>query len=203
MARTFTFGELVEIVAKGTDLEAIQDIGRRYPVLLNKVTKVAALAGNDFAELMGFVPPYITANKVNTLIKKSMTGETDSADEEVEEVEAEEVEAEETEVEEVEEVKPATKAKREPKAKAEPKVKAEPKAKPGTVIESNDVIGGDGLYVGMSAVELFKLAKGRGIKVQPKQPATYYVALLEKDDKKKKPVEPVVETEDDSDDWDI
>ena len=44
MAKNYTFTEAVEIINAGTDMEGIADIGRRYPILLNKITKVAAKA---------------------------------------------------------------------------------------------------------------------------------------------------------------
>ena len=83
MAKNYTFAEAVEIINAGTDLEAITDIGRRYPVLLHKVTKVATKAGEDFVDLMGFMPDYLTANKVNTALKAGVTaaGATEDADE--------------------------------------------------------------------------------------------------------------------------
>ena len=47
MAKSYTFNEAVKIIAKGTDLEAITDIGRRYPVLAHKIAVVAAKVGED------------------------------------------------------------------------------------------------------------------------------------------------------------
>ena len=64
MAKNYTFNEAVKIIAKGTDLEAITDIGRRYPVLAHKIAVVTAKAGEEFVDLMGYMPDYLTANKV-------------------------------------------------------------------------------------------------------------------------------------------
>ena len=69
MAKNYTFSEAVAIIAAGKDMEAIQDLGRRYPILAQKVGVVATKAGEEFVELMSFMPEYLTANKVNTGIK--------------------------------------------------------------------------------------------------------------------------------------
>ena len=97
MAKNYTFAEAVKIINAGTDMESIIDIGRRYPTLLHKVTKVTAKAGEDFVDLMNFMPDYLTANKVNTAIKNTVGGntETDESDADVEET----APAEDTEVE--------------------------------------------------------------------------------------------------------
>lgn len=83
-------------------------------------------------------------------------------------------EIEDEEVEEVEE-KPA-KAKKAPAKKA---AKAEEPEED------------EGDYAGMSAMDLYKECKNRGIKAAAKKPAKYYVELLEKDD-----------ASGDDDDWD-
>ena len=88
MAKNYTFNEAVKIIAKGTDLEAITDIGRRYPVLAHKIAVVTAKAGEEFVDLMGYMPDYLTANKVNTVIKAGIT-ESGSDDEDAEDTEAE------------------------------------------------------------------------------------------------------------------
>ena len=88
MAKNYTFNEAVKIIAKGTDLEAITDIGRRYPVLAHKIAVVTAKAGEEFVDLMGYMPDYLTANKVNTAIKAGIT-ESGSDDEDAEDTEAE------------------------------------------------------------------------------------------------------------------
>ena len=90
MAKNYTFNEAVKIIAKGTDLEAITDIGRRYPVLAHKIAVVTAKAGEEFVDLMGYMPDYLTANKVNTAIKAAISGtETSDEEDEVENTEGE------------------------------------------------------------------------------------------------------------------
>lgn len=225
MAKNYTFNEAVKIIADGTDMEAITDIGRRYPVLATKVAVVAAKAGEDFVDLMDYMPDYLTANKVNTAIKASIT-ETESDEEDgVENTEAE---------------SEALKSKGSKKAKAET-TKEESgeevdynkfngdtlikmckergiyergmkKAALVKALEDYDANGGSNSadeeenagtetgnpYEGKSAVELFKECKKRGLKAVPKKPAKFYVDLLIKDDAAKAKN---TEAEADDEDW--
>lgn len=209
MAKNYTFAEAVEIINAGTDMEAITDIGRRYPILLHKVTKVTTLAGNAFTDLMSYLPEHLTANKVNTAMKNA--GGNDA-------------EADETETEDVAETKTTA-----PKAKATKPAATgsdyesmsgkdlwEILGKAGKRKDCKDKMGGTkkddmiayinkyGLgdtepeeteaetetevedasnpYEGISAMELFKECKKRGIKAAPKKPAKYYIDLLVKSD---------------------
>ena len=194
MARNYTIAEAAQIFANGTDMEAIQDINRRMPVL---GYKLAILIGNSDPETVidffaGF-PAYVTANKLNKAFKEGVP--------EAEETEAED-DAEETEVPEE---KPAKKAK-----KAPAKKEAE---------EDEDESDGDDPYAGQTAAALFKECKKRGIKVAPKKDAEFYAEKLRADDAKdddaedeeeekpaKKPAKKAAkkaEEDDDDDDWDI
>ena len=224
MAKNYTFNEAVNIIAKGTDMESIADLGRRYPVLVQKVTVVATKAGQDFVDLMSYMPDYLTANKVNTAIKAAISG-TETSDEE-DEVENTEVESE------------APKSKGSKKAKVETTEEESgeevdynkfngdtlikmckergiyergmKKAALVKALEDYDANGGSDSadeeestgtetgnpYEGKSAVELFKECKKRGLKAVPKKPAKFYVDLLIKDDADKAET-----TEDEDDDW--
>lgn len=79
MARNYSFAEAVEILTHHEDLEACADIGKRYPLLAQKIARVGVKAGEDFVELAGFIPEHISANKVNSAIKRTLE---ESADEE-------------------------------------------------------------------------------------------------------------------------
>ena len=223
MAKNYTFSEAVNIIAKGTDMESIADLGRRYPILVQKVAVVATKAGKDFVDLMGYMPDYLTANKVNTAIKAGIS-ETETSDEE-DEVENTEVRNET------------------PKSKGSKKAKAETTEEESTgevdynkfngdtlikmckekgiyergmkkaalvkALEDYDANGGadstdeeesadtetGNPYEGKSAVELFKECKKRGFKAVPKKPAKFYIDLLLKDDEAK-----AAATEDEEDD---
>lgn len=88
MAKNYTIAEAVEIIAENRDNEALADLGKRYPLLTQKIARVAVKAGEDFVDLMSFFPEYISANKINSSIKK-MIDEAPDADD-VEEDDAEE-----------------------------------------------------------------------------------------------------------------
>ena len=202
MAKNYTFNEAVKIIAKGTDLEAITDIGRRYPVLAHKIAVVTAKAGEEFVDLMGYMPDYLTANKVNTAIKAGIT-ESGSDDED-----AEDTEAEATTEDVGEDATEATaqwdesmsakqlwdilgKAGKRKLAKSTKKADLVEACKQAfgaaTEAEAEDAEAEDDAteanpYEGKSAMELFKECKARKIKAAPKKPAKFYADLLIKDD---------------------
>lgn len=222
MAKNYTFNEAVKIIAKGTDLEAITDIGRRYPVLAHKIAVVTAKAGEEFVDLMGYMPDYLTANKVNTAIKAGIT-ESGSDDED-----AEDTEAEATTEDAGEDATEATvqwdesmsakqlwdilgKAGKRKLAKSTKKADLVEACKQAfgaaTEAEAEDAEAEDDAteanpYEGKSAMELFKECKARKIKAAPKKPAKFYADLLIKDDAAKAAKKAEAESEDDED-WDI
>lgn len=221
MAKNYTFAEAVEIINTGKDMESIADIGRRYPTLLHKVTKVTAKAGEDFVELMSYMPDYLTANKVNTALKNA-AGNTEAEDAEATEAEAE-TEAEETKTETKAEEATGSDDYESMSAKQlwdllgkAGKRKLAKSTKKADLVEAcKQAFGGEGEatseeaeteesegeatnpYEGKSAMELFKECKARGIKAAPKKPAKYYADLLVKADSETKE-----EAESESDDWD-
>lgn len=221
MAKNYTFNEAVKIIAKGTDLEAITDIGRRYPVLAHKIAVVTAKAGEEFVDLMGYMPDYLTANKVNTAIKAGIT-ESGSDDED-----AEDTETEATTEDAGEDATEATaqwdesmsakqlwdilgKAGKRKLAKSTKKAdlveackqafgaanEAEAEAEDA---EAEDDATEANPYEGKSAMELFKECKARKIKAAPKKPAKFYADLLIKDDAAKAEATEAESEEDD--DW--
>lgn len=220
MAKNYTFAEAVRIINAGTDLEAIADIGRRYPVLLHKVTKVATLAGNDFVDLTSYLPDYLTANKVNTALKGAIGGGTESDDTDVD-ADTEET----TETTPVVEESASTgapdyesmsakqlwdilgkaglrkTAKSTKKADLVEACRAMDAAKSGDtesdITEDEVTETPANPYEGKSAMELFKECKARGIKAAPKKPAKFYADLLIKAD-----AEAATTAESESDDWD-
>lgn len=152
MARNYTLSEAVDIIVKGEDMEAITDIGRRFPVLATKIAGLAAIAGERFNDFASYIPEHVSANKVNGMIKKAI-GE-DSGD------------AEDTDEEAA--TKPAAK-------KAEKSATKKKEAKEDADEDEVD-------YSSMTAPELFKECKKRGIKAELKKPAKYYIGLLKKAD---------------------
>lgn len=171
--KNYTLSEAVAIIAEGKDLEAITDLGKKFPVLSIKIAKLTTMAKDEFVDFMSYMPEYLTIKKVNNAVKTiDETKETES-EETTEEKEPK-----------VEEQKEQKKRGRKPKQKVE----AVPTEEPNEVEK----------YEEMTAPDLFKLCKSRGIKTMPKKPARFYIDLLEKDDKSKA-VEEEVEPDDD---WD-
>ena len=212
MAKNYTFNEAVKIIAKGTDLEAITDIGRRYPVLAHKIAVVTAKAGEEFVDLMGYMPDYLTANKVNTIIKAGIT-ESGSDDKD-----AEDTETEATTEDVGEDATEATaqwdesmsakqlwdilgKAGKRKLAKSTKKADLVEACKQafGAATEAEAEDAEANPYEGKSAMELFKECKARKIKAAPKKPAKFYVDMLLKDDAAK--AEATEAESEDDDDW--
>jgi len=201
MAKNYTYAEAVAIIAEGNDMEAIIDLGRRYPALVQKTTVVATKAGQDFVELMSFMPEYLTANKVNTGIKKAIVNGEDTDTEETAE-DSNEVDYDSMNAKQLWDI--LGKADKRGTAKSKKKadlVEAVKALADGGVEEADEDEGEEeevGKYDGKSAVELFKECKARKIKAESKKPAKYYVDLLTKADAAAEEVE-----DDDDDDWDI
>ena len=219
MAKNYTFAEAVKIINAGTDMESIADIGRRYPILLQKVARVAAKAGEDFVDLMGYMPDYLTANKVNTALKGAAAGGTDDAENDAD---AETAEDEVTEAKESEgsvqwdesmsgkqlwdilgKAGKRKLAKSTKKADLIEACKQAFGAVAAATEEAEDDIAEDETneanpYEGKSAMDLFKECKKRGIKAAPKKPASFYADLLVKADAEAAEGEDKAE----SDDWD-
>lgn len=219
MAKNYTIKEAVEVIVAGKDLEAITDLGRRYPVLTAKVAALGALTGEKFVEFMGYMPEYLTANKVNTVIKNGVQESADSesdANEETTEETAEDVgsdDADDTEDGKDYESMSA-KVLWDILGKAGKRKLAKSTKKADLVAACKAMDAGEGVeedteaeddaeeteanpYEGKSAMDLFKECKKRGIKAAPKKPAKFYADLLTKADES--------ETEDDSEDdgdWD-
>ena len=203
----YTFAEAVKVIAEGTDMEAMQDIGKRFPLLMHYVSKLVATSGTDFVEFASKLPAFLTALKVNSALKVDGADET----EEKEEAPVEEAGAEKVEAEEKKKEAPKKGRRGRPKKNPEP-VEVEDKKE-----EEEDS------YSGKTAKELFMLCKSRGIKAVPKKDSAFYAELLRKADAEeaeddddwgdeeepaeveKKPSAKAKkeEPEDDDDDWDI
>ena len=109
MAKNYTIAEAVQIIAENGDNEALMDLGKRYPLLTQKIARVAVKAGEDFVDLMSFMPEYLSANKVNSAIKKMLDEAPDADDVEDD---GDEDEAEEKPAKKAGKKAPAKKAKK-------------------------------------------------------------------------------------------
>lgn len=216
MAKNYTIAEAVAIINEGKDLEAITDIGRRYPILMHKVTAVCAKAGDAFVDFMSFMPDYLTANKVNTALKAAVgENETESDDDGIEEPKKMEEATEDEAGTDYESMSAKQmwdllgKAGKRKLAKSTKKADLVEACKQAfgagaqtedagdeTEDEATEEAGNP--YDGKSAMELFKECKKRGIKAAPKKPAKFYADLLVKDDATKDTKSEEAESED----WD-
>lgn len=216
MAKNYTFAEAVKIINAGTDMESITDIGRRYPVLLHKVTAVTAKAGEAFVDLMSYMPDYLTANKVNTAMKNAVGGNTEAEDTDagIDAAETAEVETAETEATEAFAWNESMNAKQlwDILGKAGKRKLAKSTKKADLIEackqafgaaaeiededEAEDEVTEANPYEGKSAMELFKECKKRSIKAPAKKPAKFYADLLVNAD-----AEATEDTEPESDDW--
>lgn len=194
MAKNYSITEMVNVLVEGNDLEAIAEMGKRFPVLTYKITKVTSKAAEEFADLAKYLD-FVSANRVTKLIKG------DSVDDDETVVESE-VDADETEAEEEPEKKELTKAeKAKARREARKAKKAREAAEAAEADESEDEADDGNIYSDMTAIELFKECKKRKIKAAvPKKPQAFYIDLLKKDDAKKAK-DAAAESEDD-DEWD-
>ena len=212
MAKNYTLAEATKIIVENKKVEEIADIGKRFPVLAVKIAKLAAKAPDELVDFIKYMPDHITANKINSSIKKTI-GDVD--------VEEDDVDVEDAEDEVVKDTnKKASKKASDDvtsdtdydnmnnakmyKILGEMGKRKDCKEKYGDLSHdsmlkylkkygagSTDADTGDeyeteeeqaGEYDGKSAVELFKACKSRGIAVQPKKTTKYYIGLLEKAD---------------------
>lgn len=198
--KNYTLKEAVEIIAEGKDLEAIADLGKRFPILSIKIARLTAKAEKEIIDLMQYMPEYLTIKKVNNAVKTASEPKAEAEDAtEAENKPVEEETAKEVEEPEEKENKPVEPKKRGRKPKA--KVKAVPVEEPKAEVEDEAEETADN-YEGKKAVDLFKLCKSRGLKVTTKKSAKYYIDVLKKDDEAEaKKAE--AEDDDDEDEWDI
>lgn len=80
MAKNYTLTEAIITAHENGDMEALADLGRRYPLLMAKVQRLVAKAGEEAVDLVQYFPEYLSANKVNKAIKDGAP-ESDAEDE--------------------------------------------------------------------------------------------------------------------------
>lgn len=219
MAKNYTLKEAANIIAEGKKKDEIVDIGRRFPLLAVSLTAVIAQAKDNFLDFINYMPDHITANKINSAMKADIeeTEEDDSEEAEAPKKaekpakkapakKAKEDEAEASDYDSIsgtklyEMIKEAGKLK-DLKAKGFGTKKADLiaylKDNPLDGAKEEEEADEDGSYESMTAMELFKECKNRGIKAAPKKPAKFYIDLLKKDDASK-----AEDTDAEDEDWD-
>jgi hypothetical protein len=217
MATNYTIEEAVKIIAEGKNTEAIQEIGKRFPILAVKIAALTAKAKDEIVDFIGYMPEYLTANKVNSEIKKSLTASDDEAEDETpdekpvkptkEKASKKKAakEEEDDDQDDDDDVVDYTKYNGDTLIKMCKErgiyKKGMKKADLVAAMENYDENGAtseddeeddENPYEGKTAMELFKECKKRGIKAAPKKPAKFYVDLLLKAD---------AEENDEDEDW--
>lgn len=155
MAKNWTVKEASVVLAKGKNKEEILELGKRFPLATVVITKVGAgcAAPEAFMELMKAMPDYLTMNKLNSALKGDATDAAD-VEEDTEEVEA-------------------------PAAKSEKKT--EKKAKAADVEEEDADVDAEDIpdFESMSAQEMYKWGRKRGIKFKSTKKADMIAVLKE------------------------
>ena len=156
MAVNWNAYEAAKKIMEGTDKEAIQDIGGRFPLFSRNVM----LGGAGLLAVLKAIPK-ITARVVESGLKGEEGEET----------------TEETKVTEDNEEK-----KEAPKKGGRGRKKAEPKTEEPDDDWGEDEEESTDKYEGKTARELYSMCKERGIKAEMKKPEKYYADLLRKAD---------------------
>ena len=184
--KNYTLKEAVEIIAEGKDLEAIAELGKRFPILSIKIARLTAKAEKEIVDFIQYMPEYLTIKKVNNAVKTVNDSKAETEDA---------TEAENKPVE-------PKKRGRKPKAKVKAIPVEEPKAEVEDEADEEPTEAEETAnnYEGKKAIDLFKLCKSRGLKAATKKSAKYYIDVLKKDDEAKAKAE-AKKVEDD--DWDI
>lgn len=137
MAKNYSLTEAVQIIVENEDAAQITELGKRFPLLVSKITFIAAKAGKELNDLMQFMPENLSANKVNQSIKKALEEDGEDAGDEDFEDDGDDAE------EEAPKGKPAVKG-----GKKKP-------AKPAAVEEDEDA--GDTDYDNWNNAKMYKL----------------------------------------------
>lgn len=207
MAKNWTLKEAVAVITKGTNKEAIQELGKKFPLTSIAIAKMGTNAGIE--TLFGAMPDHMTVLKMERSLKEGL-GE--SEDEDVEDVNDQQVEADNDD-EGTEDLQSMTS-----KQLYELCTKKGIKAKKYGVNKQyyldllnagdadaeaeedvEDAESEEPAYDEMNAMELYKLCKKRGIKAEPKKKASDYIKLLKKADEAAKAEADA--DEDEEDDW--
>ena len=186
------------------DVDAMADLAKKYPVPFAKIAIAVAQAPEAMADVAELIGDATSGIKMNNAAKAVWGAEGDSKA-----MEAEDVDEDTTEDEQPAE-KPAPKRrgrprkaatedaeeKPAPKRRGRPRKNPEPELVEEEVEDSEDE--GENPYAGMTAPQLYKECKQRGITAKPRQKAQVYIDLLIENDNVGSD-----DDNDDEDDWDI
>lgn len=203
MAKNWTLKEAVSVITKGTNKEAIQELGKKFPLASIAIAKMGTNAGIE--QLFDSMPEHMTMLKMERSMKE---GVASAGDEDEDINQPEEVDAEEEVTESDDLDAKTTKQLYEMCIKKGLKVSKYGKPKSYYIEQLTGAGECDGDdeedvseeaeagpdYNEMTAIELFKLCKKRGIPAEPKKKAATYIKLLQEADSN--------DVEEEEEDWD-
>lgn len=198
MAKNWTMAEVANVIAtNGINNEDLMDFGRRFPVTTNLIT--AALAGDKEAIkiVFGAIPAYVTMGKMEKNFKEATDSDVEDADVEDTEDADNNEEAEATESGEKDYSSMNNKELKAELRKAGFKsadIKGKNKAAMLAMLNGAAPVAEEAAdddkeeaeeteeatvdYSKMSAKELYKICKSKGIDVEQKKPAKYYIDAI-------------------------
>lgn len=198
MAKNWTLKEAVAVITEGKSKEEIQELGKRYPIT---AVAIAKLVMNDGLQtIMSAMPDHVTMLKLERTLKDGVEETED--DEEVDDTAGTEDAGDEDLESMTTKQLYALCVKRGIKANkyGKPKSYYIELLKGGSDEEDEadeEEVGEEEAgesYEDMTAIDLYKLCKKRGLKPEPKKKASEYIKLL-------KAADAEVDDEDGDDDW--
>lgn len=192
MAKNWTMAEVANVIAtNGINNEDLMDFGKRFPVTTNLIT--AALAGDkeSVKTIFGAIPAYVTMGKMEKNFKETPDSDAEETDVEDADVEENDEEAGEAETDysamNNKQLKAALRKAGFKSADIKGKNKAAmlemlngaapvAESEEEEDVEEEEETAVD--YSKMSARELYKICKSKGIDVEQKKPAKYYIDAI-------------------------
>lgn len=184
MAKNWTLSEAVVVINEGTNVEAVQEITKRFPLASVAIAKMGMNEG--IKTLFGAMPEHMTMLKMERALKDGVEESEEDVDDAEDTEEAGDADLSAMSTKELMKLcdKRGIKVPHYGKNKQFYLDALAGGASADT--EDEDEVDEDETdapdYEEMSAPELYKLCKERGIKVEPKKKASYYVAALKKAD---------------------
>jgi len=220
MSTNWSLYEGAKVILAKEDMETVAKLVSKFPITSLAIQAVGADREDDLLFLLHALPIHTTMRKAEAAFKSLINGETtdeESDDEDVEETEDVEEDTDDEDVtdEDDEEEEPAPTKKKGPgrprvnKTKDEKNAehrkrekirKSEKEAEDEADEFDVDEETGEVDYSAMTAVELYKLCKKRGITARAKRSSKEYIELLKKADEEAMAVSDDDDEEDD--DWD-
>ena len=184
MAKNWTLREAVGVITTGTDKEAVQELAKRFPLAAMAIAKMGSNEGIE--TLFGNMPEHMTMLKMERALKGGVEAADDEEDDADQEAGSADGGAEDLEAMTIKElhalcIKKGIKVSKYGKPKSY-YIDQLSGANSGSSSETEEAEDGQPSYGDMSAVELYKLCKKRGLKVEPKKKSAEYIKVLEADD---------------------